>query len=178
MAKVEELVNKLDAPTFSGEVEVRSYRLKEGDTGDLAQALNNIFKSSDGSPSGAIQPKFEADEDTKHLLVAATQEQFKKIEKLIKDFQTAAEVTHGIKTFRLVRGESEDIAKVLREMLGADDTSSSSYRSSSYYRSRYGRSSTQQAKAKVASAKAINAVIVQGTPSQLSMAEDLVQTLD
>ena len=178
LAKVEELVNKLDAPTFSGEVEVRSYRLKEGDTGDLAQALNNIFKSSDGSPSGAIQPKFEADEDTKHLLVAATQEQFKKIEKLIKDFQTAAEVTHGIKTFRLVRGESEDIAKVLREMLGADDTSSSSYRSSSYYRSRYGRSSTQQAKAKVTSAKAINAVIVQGTPSQLSMAEDLVQTLD
>ncbi|MDP6891920.1 MAG: secretin N-terminal domain-containing protein [Verrucomicrobiota bacterium] len=180
LAKVEELIIKLDAPTFSGEVEVRSYRLMEGDTGDLAEALNKIFESPDGSPSGAIQPKFEADEDTKHLLVAATQDQFQKIEKLIEDFQAAAEVTHGIKTFRLVRGESEDIANVLREMLGADDasSSSSSSRSSSYYRYRYGRSSSQQAKAKVTSAKAINAVIVQGTPSQLSMAEELVETLD
>ena len=180
IAKVKELVIKLDAPAVSGEVEVRSYRLKEGDTGDLAQALNKIFESPEGSPSGSIQPKFEADEDTKHLLVAATQEQFKKIEKLIEDFQTAAEVTHGIKTFRLARAESEDIAKVLREMLGAEETSSSSssYRSSSYYRYRYGRSSSQQAKAKVTSAKAINAVIVQGSPAQLLMAEDLVQTLD
>ena len=178
LARVEELVIKLDAPAVFGEVEVRSYRLKEGDTGDLAQALNKIFESPESSPSGAIQPKFEADEDTKHLLVAATQEQFKKIEKLIEDFQTAAEVTYGIKTFRLVRGEAEDITKVLREMLGAEETSSSSSSRSSYYRYRYGRSSSQQAKAKVTSAKAINAVIVQGSPSQLSMAEELVQTLD
>ena len=179
LTKVAELVDKLDAPTLSGEVEVRSYRLSEGDTGDLAQALNNIFERPDGSPSGSIQPKFEADEDTKHLLVAATKDQFQRIEKLIEDFQSAAEVTHGIKTFRLTRGESEDIAKVLREMLGAEDnSSSSSSRSSSYYRYRYGRSSSQNEKAKVTSAKAINAVIVQGSASQLSMAEELVKTLD
>ena len=128
---------------------------------------------------GAIQPKFEADDDTRHLLVAATVDQFERIEKLIEDFQSAAEVTHGIKTFRLAKGNSEEIAKVLREMLDAEVTSSSSSsRSSSYYRSRYGRSSSQKPKAKVTSATAINAVIVQGTPSQLTMAEELVQTLE
>ena len=179
LAKVAELVATLDAPTFTGEVEVRSYRLPEGDTGDLAEALNNIFKRPDGTPGGAIQPKFEADDDTRHLLVAATADQFDRIEKLIEDFQSAAEVTHGIKTFRLAKGNSEEIAKVLREMLGAEETSSSSSsRSSSYYRSRYSRSSPQKPKAKVTSATAINAVIVQGTPSQLAIAEELVQTLE
>ena len=179
LAKVAELVATLDAPTFTGEVEVRSYRLPEGDTDDLAEALNNIFKRPDGTPGGAIQPKFEADDDTQHLLVAATVGQFERIEKLIEDFQSAAEVTHGIKTFRLAKGNSEEIAKVLREMLGAEETSSSSSsRSSSYYRSRYSRSSSQKPKAKVTSATAINAVIVQGTPSQLAMAEELVQTLE
>ena len=179
LAKVAELVATLDAPTFTGEVEVRSYRLPEGDTDDLAEALNNIFKRPDGTPGGAIQPKFEADDDTRHLLVAATADQFDRIEKLIEDFQSAAEVTHGIKTFRLAKGNSEEIAKVLREMLGAEETSSSSSsRSSSYYRSRYSRSSSQKPKAKVTSATAINAVIVQGSPSQLAMAEELVQTLE
>ena len=179
LAKVAELVATLDAPTFTGEVEVRSYRLPEGDTGDLAEALNNIFKRPDGTPGGAIQPKFEADDDTRHLLVAATADQFDRIEKLIEDFQSAAEVTHGIKTFRLAKGNSEEIAKVLREMLGAEETSSSSSsRSSSYYRSRYSRSSPQKPKAKVTSATAINAIIVQGTPSQLAIAEELVQTLE
>ena len=141
LAKVAELVATLDAPTFTGEVEVRSYRLPEGDTDDLAEALNNIFERPDGTPGGAIQPKFEADDDTRHLLVAATADQFDRIEKLIEDFQSAAEVTHGIKTFRLAKGDSEEIAKVLREMLDAEETSSSSSsRSSSYYRSRYSRS--------------------------------------
>ena len=181
LAKVVELVATLDAPTFTGEVEVRSYRLPEGDTDDLAQALNNIFEKPSGLGGGGIQPRFEADDDTRHLLVAATEDQFVRIEKLIEDFQAAAEVTHGIKTFRLAKGKSDEIAKVLREMLGAEDSSSSSssYRSSSYYRSRYSRSSSSQpAKAKVTSAEAINAVIVQGTPSQLATAEELVQTLE
>ena len=64
-------------------------------------------------------------------------------------------MTHGVKTFRLAKGKSDEIAKVLREMLGVEDSSSSSssYRSSSYYRSRYSRSSSSQpAKAKVTSA--------------------------
>ena len=181
LAKVAELVSTLDAPNFTGEVEVRSYRLPEGDTDDLAEALNNIFEKPSGQVGGGIQPRFEADDDTRHLLVAATEDQFVRIEKLIEDFQAAAEVTHGIKTFRLAKGKSDEIAKVLREMLGAEDSSSSSssYRSSSYYRSRYGRSSSSQpAKAKVTSAEAINAVIVQGTPSQLATAEELVQTLE
>ncbi len=181
LAKVEELVSALDAPTFTGEVEVRSYRLPEGDTDDLAEALNNIFEKPSGQVGGGIQPRFEADDDTRHLLVAATADQFVRIEKLIEDFQAAAEVTHGIKTFRLAKGKSDEIAKVLRDMLNAEDTSSgsSSYRSSSYYRSRYSRSSSSQpAKAKVTAAAAINAVIVQGTPSQLATAEELVQTLE
>ena len=181
LAKVAELVSTLDAPNFTGEVEVRSYRLPEGDTDDLAEALNNIFEKPSGQVGGGIQPRFEADDDTRHLLVAATEDQFVRIEKLIEDFQAAAEVTHGIKTFRLAKGKSDEIAKVLRDMLNAEDTSSgsSSYRSSSYYRSRYSRSSSSQpAKAKVTSAEAINAVIVQGTPSQLATAEELVQTLE
>ena len=49
LAKVAELVATLDAPTFTGEVEVRSYRLPEGDTDDLAEALNNIFERPDGT---------------------------------------------------------------------------------------------------------------------------------
>ena len=178
--KVAELVSTLDAPNFTGEVEVRSYRLPEGDTDDLAEALNKIFEKPSGQVGGRIQPRFEADDDTRHLLVAATADQFARIEKLIEEFQAAAEVTHGIKTFRLAKGKSDEIAKVLRDMLDAEDTSSSSsYRSSSYYRSRYSRSSSSQpAKAKVTSAEAINAVIVQGTPSQLATAEELVQTLE
>ena len=53
-----------------------------------------------------------------------------------------------------------------------------SSRSSSYYRYRYGRSSSQNDKARITVAPAINAVIVQGSPSQLALAEDLVKTLE
>ena len=57
LAKVAELVATLDAPTITGEVEVRSYRLPEGATADLAAALNNIFERPEGMPGGALQPK-------------------------------------------------------------------------------------------------------------------------
>ena len=178
LAKVAEMVKTLDAPTFKGEVEVRSYRLVEGDVDDLAEALNKLFQRPEGVPGGAIQPRFEADNDTKHLLVAATADQFKRIEKLIEDFQSSVEVTHGIRTFRLISGDAEETAKVLREMLDADDATSgseSSSRSSSYYRYRYGRSSAQRDKVRITAALAINAVIVQGTPSQLALADELVK---
>ena len=181
LAKVAEMVKTLDAPTFKGEVEVRSYRLVEGDVDDLAEALNKLFQRPEGLPGGAIQPRFEADDDTKHLLVAATADQFKGIEKLIEDFQSSVEVTHGIRTFRLISGDAEETAKVLREMLDADDAtpgSESSSRSSSYYRYRYGRSSAQRDKVRITAALAINAVIVQGTPSQLALADELVKTLE
>ena len=181
LAKVAEMVKTLDAPTFKGEVEVRSYRLVEGDVDDLAEALNKLFQRPEGVPGGAIQPRFEADNDTKHLLVAATADQFKRIEKLIEGFQSSVEVTHGIRTFRLISGDAEETAKVLREMLDADDATSgseSSSRSSSYYRYRYGRSSAQRDKVRITAALAINAVIVQGTPSQLALADELVKTLE
>ena len=180
LAKVAEMVKTLDAPSFKGEVEVRSYRLVEGRVGDLATALNKLFQRPSGVAGGAIQPRFEADEETKHLLVAATQDQFKRIEKLIQDFQSSVEVTHGIRTFRLVSGNAEETAKVLREMLDAEELpgSGDSSRSSSYYRYRYGRSSAQRDKVRITAALAINAVIVQGTPSQLALADELVKTLE
>ena len=56
LAKVAEMVKTLDAPTFKGEVEVRSYRLVEGDVDDLAEALNKLFQRPEGVPGGRSSP--------------------------------------------------------------------------------------------------------------------------
>lgn len=177
--RLRETVQALDvAPTLGG-VEVRTYALPEGRSVELAEALNRIFADPSESrrrwdqPMSAAPPapRFEIDSGSELMMVAATPDQFERIEKVLDDLRGAAAASSQIRTFRLQHGDPAQVVEVLQSMLLGD--ASQRWRSS-----RGWRGGTGSGEVRVAAAPALNAVVVQASPEKLALATQLIRTLD
>lgn len=171
LEEVQALVRSLDRDPATGEVQLRSYRLLEANAAELAQNLGRLYAAKYPGTSGGQQPRFEAEQASNTLLVAATPAQFEQVEALIHELQTSVEVASQTRTFKLSHAEAAQVATVLDSMLSAAQP-----------QPRFGRGGrgpvTPDIPVRVASAPAMNAVVVQGPPEKLAIAEQLVATLD
>ena len=182
------LIASLDVEDAPGNVEIRTYQISNSKATDLAESLRRLFtdrssrSSRYGPPSpgqssdSKVEPRFEADAATNQLMVAATAAQFEEIEKVIQKLQAATVLAVQTKTFTLKHARAEDIAGVLETMLA--ESGDSSHSRSDYY-SRYSRRSSSDAAAvKVSAVSAANAIVVQGPPEKLALAEKLIAAFD
>jgi len=177
--RLRETVQALDVPPTLGGIEVRTYALPEGRSVELAEALNRIFADPSESrrrwdqPMSAAPPapRFEIDSGSELLMVAATADQFERIEKVLDDLRAAAAAASQIRTFRLQHGDPAQVVEVLQSMLLGD--ASQRWRSS-----RGWRGGTGSGEVRVAAAPALNAVVVQASPEKLALATQLIRTLD
>lgn len=180
--RIEEVVQSLDMEATEGPFDVRTYHLDGANVDDLAQTLARIFaERQDGrrrdSAVTPMQPRFEADTTSGTLIVAATKDQFPQIEQLIKDLRSSVEVAMEIRTFKLQYSTADEMVQLLQTMLSDDGSSGGSRRNRPWYYY-YMRSTMPDSKLRITAAPTLNAVVVQGPPQKLSLAEQLIRALD
>ena len=186
LERVEQLIKTLDGEEALGKVEVRTFQMPEGNAADLASTLARLFaertgqpdRSGQGTPIG-LSPRFEADGSV--IMVAATKDQFVQIDKLIEELKNTARVSNEIRTFKLQNSDPTQIAEVLQSMLTDGDTAQPGQPRGRRPQWRPGVGLTMVADVKtvrVAPARTLNAVVVQGPPEKLALAEKLIQSLD
>ncbi|MGC9453928.1 MAG: secretin N-terminal domain-containing protein [Phycisphaerae bacterium] len=168
MEEIAEMVEFLDVAEQTGTTEVRTYVLEGTDVGEAARSLSRLFARDYRSPAtGEPEPRFESDAAGDRLMVSATAEQFEKIEKLIEELQTGGETAEQTKTFKLQHADAGEIADVLRQMLSESPTG---------YGWRYGATGGDEVR--VTAIESSNSVVVQASPTKMTMAEELVATFD
>lgn len=178
LTRVTEAVEALDVEPARGSVEVRTYALPEGRSGELAESLNRLFTEPGERRRGDLPavpapppPRFELDRGSETLIVAATPEQFTRVEKLLADLRAASASASQIRTFRLRQADPAQVIEVLQSMLLGED-------SQRWRGSRGWRGGSGSAEVRIAAATALNAVVVQASPEKLAVATQLIETLD
>ena len=180
MDEIARLVAGIDVPGGAGEQQVRTYRLVSAKATDLAPALSRLFTQQQtrmGRPTPSeteIQPRFEADPATNHVIVAATIAQFETIEKLIKELDNATSLARETRTFRLKFAKAADIVDVLQTMLSEAPAAPTGYRG---FRGEAAPAAAA-ADVRVAAMPETNDVVVQGPPDKIALAEQLIKTFD
>ncbi|MHC4293979.1 MAG: secretin N-terminal domain-containing protein [Planctomycetota bacterium] len=171
--QIAELISMLDAEGGMAHVRISTYQLTNANAKELAQSLGRLYGGRQqprgkGQPATAeIQPRFEADSTTNQLIVAATDSQFEEIEKVIEQLRSAAVATGQMRTYELKFAESSEMAKLLGSMLGGAQQPG-----------RRGAKPGTSTRVKVATLTGSNTIVVQGSPDELALAEELIRQFD
>lgn len=179
LERVQELIKTLDGAEALGKVEIRTYQLPEGNSTELAPTLARLFAEKAGSAAvSGLAPRFEADPAANVLMVAATADQFVQIDKLVDELKNKARVANEIRTFKLQNADPSQLSEVLQAMLTEEDSNQTG-QPRRRFRGNGNFTPTQDVKTvRVAPARSLNAVVVQGPPEKLALAEKLIQALD
>ena len=178
--EIAQLVKMLDTPD-AGRIAIRTYDLPSAKAPEVAASLSALFaqRMRGRAPGGSTtpEPRFEANAATNQLLVAATTAQFEEIEKVIKDIQKATLLVSETKTFQLKFAKAADLVEVLQTMLTEEGAAAPV----SSWRSRFTRrrpTSSSSGGVRVAALVQANAIVVQGPPEKLALAEKLITSFD
>ncbi|HUS90456.1 MAG TPA: secretin N-terminal domain-containing protein [Phycisphaerae bacterium] len=185
-SKIEEiaqLVASLDTEDAPGKVVVRTYDLGPAKATEVAASLANIFTEQGirGRMQGGSsepQPRFEPNASTNQLLVAATTAQFVEIDKVIKTLQEATTLANETKTFKLKFAKAADLVDVLQTMLSDEASAASPFSSNRFSRFRRAPTASAAGGVRVAALELGNAIVVQGPPDKLALAEKLITSFD
>jgi len=180
--KIAALVASLDQPATVDQLEVRIYQLEHSSAAEVAQKLARLFLASArgrSEPAGAPAARFEADSATNQLLIAATPEQFEKIEAAIQKITSSTLVVHRTRTFLLKHAKAAELMGVLQSIL-AGQSPASAY--SSAYRGRGYRAPAATGGASAGIRMAVmpsaNAIVVQANPAKLEQVAALIADFD
>ncbi len=175
IAELVKLVEAMDQEGGPGQLEVRTYVLTKTDAPGMADSLKALFqpgRQASGMKVGDPEPRFEADANTNQLLIAATGEQFQKIDEVIKQVEASTAVASQTRTFALKHAKCEEVAPILSSMLESESGRGAAPRR------RGQNASPTQATVRVAAMEATNSVVVQAPPQKMALAEELVKTFD
>ncbi|MFP4104932.1 MAG: secretin N-terminal domain-containing protein [Phycisphaerae bacterium] len=163
--EISQLVSTLDTKEATGELQVRTYTLAEGDVNNVARSLTNLFrKGRSRTPDAQTpEPRFQADPSSDQLMVAATAAQFEEIEPLIEKIKSAKLATET-RTFKLEFAKAAEIVGILQSMLLETGGGR--------------RRGTPTGPVRVAALDSANAVIVQAPSEKLILAEQLIRQFD
>jgi len=180
LARIEETIATLDAEPARSAFEIRTYQLTGAVASDMVQSLSRLFAERQDwqkhGPGPVTQPRFEADPTSNTLIVAATKEQFVQIDELIKELRASVEVATEIRTFKLKYCDPDQMVQLLDTMLH-EQTPANPNRVRAVSAGAYG-AVTDYGKLRIAAAPVLNAVVLQGPPDKLRLAEQLITTLD
>lgn len=165
------LATSLDMDLMPTAMQFRTYALKSGSASDVAPMLSRLFAQQQAKAQGQAagvpepQPKFEAEPVSNQIFVAATVKQFETIEKLIQEVDSALVPNTQAMIFRLKYVHAANLLPVLQTMLTEPSAPGS-------------RKAPDPSAARVAALSDGNAVVVNGNPSMIARAKELITTLD
>jgi type II secretion system protein D len=166
--EIARIVQTLDTDDSPGTVQVRSYAIEASSAPELARSLERLFAQSapkTAQPDKEIQPHFEADSASNHIIVAATAAQFVTIEGLIKDIKAKAELAHQTKIYPLHFAKCEDVCALLTPLLTDGPA-------------KLNRVNAVDTSARVGAMKAGNCIVIQGPADKIALAEELLARFD
>ncbi len=177
--RLEEAIAVLDVEPTKGPIEVRTYQLSEANSADMAQTLSRLYSNLPGRGGpGAGRPQFESDPASNSLIVAATQEQFDQIDQLIKELRASVEVATEVRTFTLKYSDPGQMMQLLVTML-QDQSPAPANQYRRYRNSPLGGGPIAEVgKVRITTAPALNAIVIQGPPEKLRVAEMLIHDFD
>ena len=179
ITRLEETIKALDVEPARGVFEVRTYQLTGANATEMVATLSRLFADRQDwqkRPTGipVTQPRFEADAASNCLIVAATREQLEQIDQLIKELRASVEVATEIRTFRLKYCDPEQMVTLLDTMLHEQAPAIQGR----FRASPYGAPVADYGKLRIAAAPVLDAVVIQGPPDKLRLAEQLILELD
>ncbi|MCX6926588.1 MAG: hypothetical protein NT154_25770, partial [Verrucomicrobia bacterium] len=179
ITRLEETIKALDVEPARGVFEVRTYQLTGANATEMVATLGRLFADRQDwqkRPTGipVTQPRFEADSASNCLIVAATREQLEQIDLLIKELRASVEVATEVRTFRLKYCDPAQMVTLLDTMLHEQ----APVIQGRFRASPYGASVADYGKLRIAAAPVLDAVVIQGPPDKLRLAEQLFTDLD
>ena len=179
LSRLEDTIRALDVEPARGVFEVRTYQLTGANATDLVQTLSRLFADRQDwqkRPAGVAvtQPRFEADAASNCLIVAATREQLEQIDQLVKELRASVEVATEFRVFRLKFCDPEQMVTLLDTMLHEQAPAIQGR----LRVSPPGAPVADYGKLRIAAAPVLDAVVIQGPPDKLRLAEELITSLD
>jgi type II secretion system protein D len=160
---IETLVAQVEQENRTTLVEIRTYNLENSKAIELAETLTRLFAEStdeEATEKKGSAPRFEALQASNQLLVAAQADQFTAIESTLENLKASTELASQTRTFVLKGGDADSVSDVLETIL-IDESNEG-----------------DGPVVKVSAASGLNAVVVQGPPEKIALAEQLVRGLD
>ena len=110
------LIERLDKEPLEGGLEIKVYPVKFADPSSMIRAINSSFPRLRGSnPEDIVKASYTW--GTSSLIISASAENHKKVEKLIKDVDVESSVDRTTKVIALKEGNAEDLARRLNDIM-------------------------------------------------------------
>lgn len=172
LPEIERLIKVLDTDK-PADVTVRVIPLKNVAAADLAKEIGPLYQRMSGK-SVKDTVDVSADDRSNSLIVFSSEANFKAIEGLVAELDTAEAQEKVMRTFPLKNADAEDVARQLQE-LNRDQDSSSRYPFYIFSSSPQGKTSKKMS---VVADRRRNSLIVQAPPAQMDSIEKMVKELD
>ncbi len=169
--EIAQLVSVLDGEQGPVRLQIRTYRLTSADARELARSLVNLFaeqrKGRGQAADGKVRPRFEAETASNQLIVAAVEEDFPEIEKVIEKVETSSTPVSQTKMFHLQHAAAVEIVKLLESLLAGQAD-----------RRHLRPGPRDEGGLRIAALASSNAVVVKGPPGKLALAEEIIKAFD
>lgn len=176
LERIAPLVAKLDQADASDSSELRIITLDAADATKLAPVIERQYASRTPQQRKEKPVSVTADESTNALLVVAHPEPLKEIEALAAQFDsTAANSREQVRTFTLKHTRADTVAPLLSQLLGPEEIPIW-IRYDAISRNRPLPDSGPEVR--VAAEARTNSVVVTGPPAVLSLAEQIIASVD
>ena len=154
------LIERLDKEPLEGGLEIKVYPIKFADPGSMIGAINSSFPRLRGSnPEDIVKASYTW--GTSSLIVSASAENHKKVEKLIAEVDVESSVDRTTRVIALKEGNAEDLARRLNDIM----------------RRTQRRRRDDQGMAIVAD-PGTNSLLVFANDAEFARVEELIKTLD
>ncbi len=181
MPLASELIDALDKPAPATAVEVRVFRLEEGDAESVASSLTDAVAL--GLRPGEPRPTIRAEASSNSVVVAASKERLETVAGLIEAMDSVAVEPGGlgVRTVFLEHARAESLAPVVEQVL-TKETLFSVAPEWGRWQLAWNMSNRGQTPdfsgVKVAAERRLNALIVSAPLPMLELAEELISGLD
>ncbi|MCA9285940.1 MAG: hypothetical protein KDA22_12025, partial [Phycisphaerales bacterium] len=183
MPVAERMIAELDTPRDGGgTVELRVFTLDRAKANDVAGALRGALEARAAVKPGEPRPSVSAEPSSNAVIVAATPDQLRHIEEIIKPLDTAASPEQQqVRTMFLRHARAEQVAPLVESLLAERELISPrdlpNWAQVDYLRAR-AQTAAGRPDVRVVADERMNAVVVAAPAAILNAAEQMVAQLD
>jgi type II secretion system protein D len=166
------LIRALDTDRI-GDRTVRVLQLKHVSAQDLSKELTPLYQKLGGKGTDTVE--VTANERSNTLIVLSSESNFEAVQRIVESLDTDDAQEKALHAFPLKNADAEDVARQIKELLSAQDSSN---RYPYYIFGDSSASNRNSKKVSVVADRRRNTVVVQAPPAELSGLRKMIESLD